>query len=252
MELPRARDLAPCGGLGAVLGVLVLERDLGTSLLFSDRAGAALAATSGSWLLIGLFFAGGASVAYQCSANVQRRGRSGSTRSPTSTAPVSRSQASSGWARWDRRHRARRRPPDLVPYARATSCSRRGEELGLIGCPRYCDYLVLCTAARSALACVTASASGWPPAVVRAGDAAFVSSRRLEIDPAAGLTLPSCLRRLVAGGQYALIALLLRVSHAPGTAARRPARRGPRRGGRHRVVASAVNTPVRKIAIAVM
>jgi cell division protein FtsW (lipid II flippase) len=77
LDLPRARDLGPILiAWGASLGVLVFEKDLGSSLLFfglflillyvsTERAG---------WLLIGvLLFAGGAYFAYQAFGHVHKR-----------------------------------------------------------------------------------------------------------------------------------------------------------------------------------
>ncbi|MFI7059994.1 FtsW/RodA/SpoVE family cell cycle protein [Kribbella sp. NPDC050124] len=77
LDLPRARDLGPILIAWAVsLGVLVFEKDLGSSLLFfglflillyvsTERAG---------WLIIGgLLFAGGAVVASQLFGHVQKR-----------------------------------------------------------------------------------------------------------------------------------------------------------------------------------
>ncbi|GAA1619679.1 FtsW/RodA/SpoVE family cell cycle protein [Kribbella alba] len=77
LDLPRARDLGPILiAWGVSLGVLVFEKDLGSSLLFfglflillyisTERAG---------WLLIGgLLFAGGAYFAYQTFGHVHKR-----------------------------------------------------------------------------------------------------------------------------------------------------------------------------------
>ncbi|WP_433164049.1 FtsW/RodA/SpoVE family cell cycle protein [Kribbella sp. CA-247076] len=77
LDLPRARDLGPILiAWGVSLGVLVFEKDLGSSLLFfglflillyvsTERAG---------WLIIGgLLFAGGAFVASQLFGHVQKR-----------------------------------------------------------------------------------------------------------------------------------------------------------------------------------
>ncbi|GAB3826887.1 FtsW/RodA/SpoVE family cell cycle protein [Kribbella italica] len=77
LDLPRARDLGPILiAWGVSLGVLIFEKDLGSSLLFfglflfllyvaTERAG---------WLIIGgLLFAGGAFVAAQIFSHVQKR-----------------------------------------------------------------------------------------------------------------------------------------------------------------------------------
>ncbi|MGH3935971.1 MAG: FtsW/RodA/SpoVE family cell cycle protein, partial [Pseudonocardiaceae bacterium] len=77
MELPRARDLAPLlVAWGLSLGVLVLEKDLGTSLLFFGIVLVLIyvATERAAWLVIGLiFFIGGAIVSGMLFAHVQRR-----------------------------------------------------------------------------------------------------------------------------------------------------------------------------------
>jgi cell division protein FtsW (lipid II flippase) len=77
LQLPRARDLGPIlVAWGASLGVLVFERDLGTSLLFFGLFVALLyvATERTSWIVIGmLLFAGGAFLAWTTFAHVQKR-----------------------------------------------------------------------------------------------------------------------------------------------------------------------------------
>lgn len=77
MQFPRARDLGPILVAWALsLGVLVFERDLGTSLLFFGLFVAVLyvATERTSWIVIGLgLFVAGAVVAWQIFSHVQRR-----------------------------------------------------------------------------------------------------------------------------------------------------------------------------------
>ncbi|MCA1694587.1 MAG: FtsW/RodA/SpoVE family cell cycle protein, partial [Actinobacteria bacterium] len=77
MELPRARDLAPLlAAWGISLGVLVIEKDLGTSLLFFGVVLVLIyvATERVAWLVIGLiFFLGGATVSDMLFRHVQRR-----------------------------------------------------------------------------------------------------------------------------------------------------------------------------------
>jgi cell division protein FtsW (lipid II flippase) len=77
LDLPRARDLGPILiAWGVSLGVLVFEKDLGSSLLFFGLFLVLLYASTerAGWLLIGiLLFAGGAYFAYQTFGHVHKR-----------------------------------------------------------------------------------------------------------------------------------------------------------------------------------
>lgn len=77
MELPRARDLAPLlVAWGLSLGVLVLEKDLGSSLLFFGIVLVLVyvATERVAWLVIGLsFFVAGAVIAHALFTHVQDR-----------------------------------------------------------------------------------------------------------------------------------------------------------------------------------
>jgi len=77
LQLPRARDLGPIIVAWALsLGVLVFERDLGTSLLFFGLFVAVLyvATERTSWIVIGMgLFVAGAVVAWRIFSHVQRR-----------------------------------------------------------------------------------------------------------------------------------------------------------------------------------
>ncbi|WP_189061420.1 FtsW/RodA/SpoVE family cell cycle protein [Longimycelium tulufanense] len=77
MDLPRARDMAPLfAAWGLSVGVLVLEKDLGTSLLFFGIVLVMLyiATERAVWLVIGLtFFMAGCVIAYNLFSHVQLR-----------------------------------------------------------------------------------------------------------------------------------------------------------------------------------
>jgi cell division protein FtsW (lipid II flippase) len=218
MELPRARDLAPLVvAWGLSVGVLVLERDLGTSLLFFGIVLVLLYAATErvSWMLIGLtFFLVGCVIAYQLFNHVRVRVQV--WMDPFSDFNNSGTGLGAG-------------RPDLVPFAESDfMLSTLGEELGLIGLAAILVvYLVLITRGlRSALAVRDSFgkllATGL--AFTLALQVFIVIGGASKLIPLTGLTLPF----LSYGGSslvanYALVALLLRISNA----ARAPLPRRP-------------------------
>ncbi|RYV51837.1 FtsW/RodA/SpoVE family cell cycle protein [Pengzhenrongella frigida] len=236
MQFPRVRDLGPIIVVWAAsLAVLVLERDLGTSLLFFGLFVAMLylATERKSWIFLGmLLFLGGAALAAQTFSHVGARfdawlnafDNDVFNQSPGGSGQLVRGLYGmangglfgTGWGEGR---------PDLVPYAESDFIvASLGEELGLTGLLAILvAYLVL---AERGLRTAIGVRDGFGKLL--AGGLAFVVAFQCfvvvggvtRLIPLTGLTMPF----MAYGGSsllanWVIVALLLRISDS----ARRPA-----------------------------
>ncbi|WP_153502542.1 FtsW/RodA/SpoVE family cell cycle protein [Cumulibacter manganitolerans] len=230
LEFPRMRDLGPIVVIWIFsLLVLMFEKDLGSSLLFFGIFVALLyiATEKFSWVVIGLaLFLGGATLAYQLFGHVQQRVTAWLDPFGSGDAGYQLRQAMFGFGTggmfgtgWGNGH------PEKVPLPKSDFITAAlGEELGLVGiCAVLVLYVVIVERGfrtsllvrdsfGTLLAAGLAFSIGLQVFVIVGGVTGLI--------PLTGLTTPF----LSAGGSslianFALIALLMRISDA----ARRPA-----------------------------
>ncbi len=236
LKLPRARDLGPILiAWGVSVGVLVLESDLGTSLLFFGLFVAMLylATERTSWIVIGLgLFAAGAVLAWSLFQHVQDRvtvwlhafDPTIYNRSIGGSYQVVQGLFGMAYGGLIGQGLGRGRPT-IVPYAESDFIlASLGEELGLAGLfAIFCLYMVLvqrgmrtAIGVRDGFGKLLAAGLAFAIAM----QVFVVAGGVTRVIPLTGLTMPF----LAYGGSsllsnWILVALLLRISDA----ARRPA-----------------------------